>query len=187
MLKEENYLDELARGSEKAFHSLFTAYYPSLLSFASTFISDREISEDIVQETFAKIWENRKSSTKITNLTAYLYQTVRNRCLNHLRAVKVRQEAISVFQEETPVEESHHYLREETYRLVFNSLNNLPPACREVFLRTINGFSAKEIAEELSISVETVKKQKQNARRILKEELGHLYLIFIYRVPPFCF
>ena len=58
------------------------------------------------------------------------------------------------------------------------TLEDLPPGSRNVFSRAIQGYSAKEIADELGIAVETVKKQKQVARRILKEKLGNLFSLF---------
>ena len=55
-------------------------------------------------------------------------------------------------------------------------MEDLPPACRTVFSLTLEGYSAKEIAEKLDIAVETVKKQKQIARKILKEKFEKLFL-----------
>lgn len=101
---------------------------------------------------------------------------VRFKCFNYLRAEKIRNEATRSFTEEIDITEINNYIAEETFRLVMNSMEDLPPACRTVFSLTLEGYSAKEIAEKLDIAVETVKKQKQIARKILKEKFGKLFL-----------
>ena len=72
----------------------------------------------------------------------------------------------------------NEYIKEETFRIVMSIVEELPPGSRNVFSRVIQGYSAKEIAEDLGITIETVKKQKQNARRVLKERLGNLFTFF---------
>ena len=72
----------------------------------------------------------------------------------------------------------NEYIKEETFRIVMSIVEELPPGSRNVFSRAIQGYSAKEIADELGITIETVKKQKQNARRVLKERLGNLFMFF---------
>lgn len=167
---EDDNISGLIRGDEEQFRRLFTDYYPSLLSFSVKYVENRDVAEDIVQDVFVRLWENRSELGEVTNLSAYLYQMVRNRSLNHLRAEKVRKDVSKKFHEE-PMQEMNHYVREETVRWVMHFLDQLPPACRNIFSRFLQGYSAKEIAEELHIAVETVKKQKQIARRILQGKL----------------
>ena len=102
----------------------------------------------------------------------------RYKCFSHLRAEKVRQRVTKSFTEEFDETEINEYIKNETFRIVMNALEDLPPGSRNVFSRAIQGYSAKEIAEELGIAVETVKKQKQVARRLLKEKLGNLFTLF---------
>lgn len=168
----------LIGGDEKEFQTLFIDYYPVLISFAEKYVESQSVAEDIVQDVFVKVWEVRESLYEVENLSAYLYQMVRFKCFNHLRAEKVRKEVTKSFTEEMNVVEINEYIKDETFRLVMNALECLPAGSREVFSRTIQGYSAKEIAEELGIAVETVKKQKQIARRILKEKLGNLFMLF---------
>ena len=97
---------------------------------------------------------------------------------NYLRAEKIRQDATKFFTEELEVTEINEYIRNETFRIIMHALEDLPFGSRNVFSRAIQGYSAKEIADELGIAVETVKKQKQVARRILKEKLGNLFSLF---------
>jgi len=177
---EDNSMDMkgLMEGDEKTFQSLFIDYYPVLVSFAMKFVEEQEVAEDIVQDVFVRMWEGRKSMTEIDNLSAYLYQMVRFKCFNHLRAEKVRQQVTMSFAEELEIAEMNEYIEHETFRIVMLALEELPSGSRNVFSRAIQGYSAKEIADELGIAVETVKKQKQIARRMLKEKLGRLFTLF---------
>ena len=169
-------IQALARGEEKAFQQLFIEYYPALISFGMKYINTKEAVEDLVQDVFAKIWENRESLKNIDDLSAYLYQMVRFKCFNYLRDEKAHSEALRSYADEMDTEEMNAYIKEEAYRIAMQALEELPPASQNVFKRVIEGYSTREIAEELNIAIETVKKHKQIARRILKEKLGRLYL-----------
>ena len=160
---------------DEIFRNLFIDYYPSLISFALYYVGDKTIAEDLVQEVFVKLWETRERWSAVDDFSAYVYQMVRFKCFNYLRAEKIRNEATRSFTEEIDITEINNYIAEETFRLVMNSMEDLP-ACRTVFSLTLEGYSAKEIAEKLDIAVETVKKQKQIARKILKEKFGKLFL-----------
>ena len=168
-------INGLIRGNEKSFQILFINYYSVLVSFAMKYLESQDVAEDIVQDVFVKIWESREKLGEIDNLSAYLYQMVRFKSFNYLRAEKIRQDATKSFAEELDEIEMNEYIKNETFRIV---MQNLPSGSRNVFSRAIQGYSAKEIAEELGIAVETVKKQKQIARRILKEKLGNLFTLF---------
>lgn len=172
----------LMLGDEKAFQVLFVDYYSVLVSFAMKYLDNQDVAEDIVQDVFVKIWETREKLGAVDNLSAYLYQMVRYKCFSHLRAEKVRQRVTKSFTEEFDETEINEYIKNETFRIVMNALEDLPPGSRNVFFRAIQGYSAKEIAEELGIAVETVKKQKQVARRLLKEKLGNLFTLFFTMV-----
>ena len=161
---------------DEIFRNLFIDYYPSLISFALYYVGDKTIAEDLVQEVFVKLWETRERWRAVDDFSAYVYQMVRFKSFNSLRAEKIRNEATRSFTEEIDITEINNYIAEETFRLVMNSMEDLPPACRTVFSLTLEGYSAKEIAEKLDIAVETVKKQKQIARKILKEKFGKLFL-----------
>lgn len=183
MFKASSGGDMILLNEERAFQTLFVDYYPSLLSFARRFVEDKDVSEDLVQDVFVKVWENRKHLEGVEDISAYLYQMVRFKCFNHLRNEKVRNKATQLFVDEFDIECMETYIQEETYRMVMNALDDLSPACREVFTRFVQGYKAKDIAEELNIAVETVKKQKQIARKILKERLGKLFLFVLIYFP----
>ena len=136
---------------DEIFRNLFIDYYPSLISFALYYVGDKTIAEDLVQEVFVKLWETRERWSVVGDFSAYVYQMVRFKCFNYLRAEKIRNEATRSFTEEINITEINNYIAEETFRLVMNSMEDLPPACRTVFSLTLEGYSAKEIAEKLDI------------------------------------
>ena len=147
-------IGRLIGGDENVFQALFVDYYPSLISFAIKYVEREEAAQDIVQDVFVKVWETRE------------------------KLEKIRHDATRSFTEEMDVVEMNEYIKEETFRIVMSIVEELPPGSRNVFSRAIQGYSAKEIADELGITIETVKKQKQNARRVLKERLGNLFMFF---------
>lgn len=170
---------------EITFRDLFMDYYPSLFSFARHYVVESSIAEDLVQDVFVKIWETRENLKTIEDISAYLYQMVRFRCFNHLKGEKVRSSARQLFTQELHTDEIDNYIREETFRIVGKAMESLPPACRTIFSMTLDGYRAKDIADELHISVETIKKQKQIARRILKEKLGPSFFFLLWIYPHF--
>lgn len=169
---------KVAEGDELAFQEFFMEYYPSLRSFALRYVDQDMVAEDLVQDVFVKIWETRSTLKNIDDFSAYVYQMVRFKCFNYLRSQKIRDNAAQSFTQEQDIQDADDYVRDETYRLVMKAVDELPPACRQVFLLAMQGYAAKEIADQLNIAVETVKKQKQIARKVLKEKLGNL-LLFI--------
>mgnify|MGYP002577475926 CR=1 FL=1 len=146
-------INSLIGGDEKAFQVFFVDYYPVLVSFAMKYLENQETAEDIVQDVFVKIWETREKLGGIDNLSAYLYQMVRFKSFNYLRAEKIRQDATKFFTEELEVTEINEYIRNETFRIIMHALEDLPFGSRNVFSRAIQGYSAKEIADELGVQV----------------------------------
>ena len=125
----------LMKGDERAFQSLFIDYYPLLVSSAMKYVDEQEAAEDIVQDVFVKVWEGRENLQGIDNLSAYLYQMVRFKSFNYLRAEKVRQQATKSFTEELEFFEINEYIENETFRIVMHALEDLPAGIRQKRLR----------------------------------------------------
>lgn len=139
--------------------------------FALRIVEDSDVSEDLVANTFANVWQKIHDGLEIDNFKAYIYGAVRNECLSYLRNRKERVgiENIVEIDEET-IETSERDAK------IWKAIDNLPPKCREVFLLSKrDGLSNDEIAEEMGISVKTVKNQMTKAFSRLREALssGH--------------
>ena len=87
---EQYLLNELKQGNEKAFATLFKIWYKDLVIFASSFISNKEKCEDIVQSLFLKLWENRCSLDVNSSLKSYLLTSVRNYCFDYYKHESIK-------------------------------------------------------------------------------------------------
>ena len=151
-------LHDILRYDDVAVKFLFEHYYVPLVIFAKNYLPD--------------IVENREKFTSIDNLKAYLYQTTQNRCLKQLRHEGVKQRYI--FESQAMGEEAFyldHILEEEVYTQLIRAIDALPGQCRKVFRLVLENKSNQEIAEILSLSVETVKSYKKQGKALLYKRL----------------
>ncbi|WP_034917767.1 RNA polymerase sigma factor [Gillisia sp. CAL575] len=177
-------LERLKKNDKKAFQKVFESFYPRLVSYSYKFTYNQEVSEDLVQEAFIYLWENIDSLIIEKSLQAYLFTMVRNRSLNHLKKIKVTDAnylidiSISLsndFQEETfsELERGQLLLKAE------GILNCLPEKMQEIFkLKVMHNFSYKEIAEEMDISINTVKTQLKRANFKIESALLIVSILF---------
>ena len=139
--------------------------------FALKIVNDAELAEDLVANTFANIWQKMSEGLEIDNFKAYLYQSVRNECLSYIRNKK---ETISL--ENIPEVDETTIDTSERDAKIWKAIDELPEKCREVFLLSKrDGLSNEEIAEEMGISIKTVKNQMTKAFSRLRDALssGH--------------
>lgn len=154
---------------------LFKAYYGRLCYYAFQFIKDRSMAEDVAQDAFVAYWKNRLSIAKHdTAIKDYLYTSVRNSCLNLLRREKVIGRYMDSRSPEDYSEDKllHTLIEAEVIDALHKAINTLPDACRKVFtLGYLDGLSNSKIAEQLNISIHTVKTQKQRGLKVLRTKL----------------
>jgi RNA polymerase sigma-70 factor (ECF subfamily) len=141
------------------------------------------VAEEIVQDTFVKIWENAGRINIETSIAAYLYTSVRNNSLNHLKHEKIKkkyeqEEAIAPRPEDSTLEEQVDITLFRT--LLARALIDLPDKCREIFeMAKFEGLAYDEIAGYLEVSEKTVENQMGIALKKLRESL-HPYVKRIY-------
>lgn len=168
----ERLIEQLHQGNRLIFRQIFDEYYSGLRSFAYKYIEDDTITEDFVQEAFLSLWENKKEFNNKASIKSYLFTLVRNNCLNHLRHQKVRyknsEELKNLSLEQTFKD---LYLEEEVHTMVYDAIKDLSTKARRVVIMSMNGVSNPEIAEELNVSVNTVKTTKLRAYKILRNRL----------------
>jgi RNA polymerase sigma-70 factor (ECF subfamily) len=157
--------------------------YLELVTYASGYLFDKASSEDVVQEVFLFLWEESNKIDLKTNLKAYLYAMVRNRCLDRLKAVQITdgskileaQTAFSINYSTNWVVEEEKEIR---YQQAMDIIENLPVKMRIIVkLRLIENYRYKEIADELNVSLNTVKTQLKRAKAKLAELAISLILI----------
>lgn len=170
--------------TEEAFKALFHKEYSGLCRYAVSYLKDSYLAEDVVQETFIKIWEKKQEMIASPDLRFYLVTAVRNNCINVLRKQKAQPFALAEHTHEpepevqiTPMQ--YKEMAEERNRKISQALELLPPKCREVFLLVkMQGMSYKQVAEIMDISQKTVENQMGKALKILREGVLLELLLF---------
>ncbi len=185
---DENVIKSIAKGEEKAFALLYDCYYTYLNTVALYYIFNRDVANEIVNDVFINVWHKR--STLTYPIHFYLVQSVKNGCLNHIRSQRTNERVLNEhkkqlldFQEEyilsnpTPLQ---YVETQEIEKEVRNAIAQLPEKCRIIFEQYLfNGKLPNEIAEELFISVSTVRVQLKNAMDKLRLSLNHLTCIML--------
>ena len=167
---------------ESRYKILFNEFYPALVQFAFSFINNEDAAKDIVQEIFIRIWEKKVKFENELLLRKYLYLSTQNKCFTYLRDRKVqhyhKQQIIDNYQEQEEPNIINSLIKEEVYRQLLSSIEQLPPQCKKICLLTLDGKKPSEIAKELELNVETVKKQKKIALKRLQDKFRILILLF---------
>lgn len=177
---EREYLLKLVQTKDtEGFRLLYQHFYRPLVVFAMNYLDDKEEAEDVVEDLFLSLWENHYQFASYERLRNFLYMSVKNSVLNLIKHAKVREryELLAMQKEQWDEEDDRKMVREEVYRLMFEILDSFPVRCREIFRLALQGKKNEEIAEELGISVLTVKTQKNRGIKILKKRLGHLFVL----------
>ena len=191
-MKIDNYdnnatlIESLSKGDEGAYNYLIDTYHHQLCVYANSLVKNIYSAEDIVQNVFIKVWEQRTRLKPDHALKSFLYKLVYNEFIDLYRKNQslfsleksYYDSLISVIQEDDS----------ESFQRVLNVVNreiqNLPPKCKEVFiLSKKEGLTNIEIAEHLDVSIKTVEAQITKAFSILRSSLEEkiksvLFLLF---------
>jgi RNA polymerase sigma-70 factor (ECF subfamily) len=174
-LKDQFLIDGLGRRDKVVFDYIFNYYYSSLCTYSMQYLKDRDSIEDLVQDFFVSLWMEAPRLQIHTSLKSYLFYSVRNRCLDFRKHLKVtdKYRIFLLFAAENEDNQADHYLVESELRqAVEKGLSKLPPRCREIFELSRNkGLSNQEISDQLGISKRTVELQISNSLKILRKEL----------------
>ncbi|MCL6296703.1 RNA polymerase sigma-70 factor [Jejuia spongiicola] len=169
----------LKNGDRNAYKTIFDAYYKRLYVFALKYVEDSYMAEEIVENVLFILWQKRHKMGDIDNLKSYLYAMVRNTSLDYLK----NQKKFERYDKEK--HDSIHFMEqfiieEETHAILFQALESLPSKCRKVFeLSCIEGVKYADIAEDLQISLNTVKSQRARAIELLRIHLKNYPLFQI--------
>jgi RNA polymerase sigma-19 factor, ECF subfamily len=168
-------IDTLKKGGPDALQSLLKQFYNPLCLFAERLLADRAAAEDIVGESFIKLWNKRTDFETMQNIKAFMYITVRNACLNHLKQAKresLNQKQLAYLTSEKEEFVLNEMIRAEVLKEIMREIDKLPEQCGKVLkLGYLEGLKNQEIADMLKISVHTVKNQKARAIQLLKIRL----------------
>lgn len=174
------------------FEEVYITYYCRLKNFAKEYVIYEEDAENIVQDIFFELWNQRPTFVSYTNLSGFLFFSVKNRCIDFIRRKKVEHNAIDSLQKEylltlqvnlESLEEFNNKIfgEKDIDTLIHNAIESLPARCKEIFvLNKMYGYKQKKIAEELNISIKTVENQMATAYKKLKEYLKDYFILFLF-------
>ena len=165
----------------KAFKQFFADFYPSVCLFARKYLKDADLAKDIAQEAFIEFWKRKEKFTELTAIKGFIYTVTRNKCLN---VIKLRDIQENILKNKI-LSDDYSYeliLEEETYHIVHKAINSLASqSCRIVRL-SMEGNKNQDIADQLHISLNSVKTLKKNAYKQLRNQLKDyaFVLLLIY-------
>lgn len=160
MLEDIIHLKRLKEGDSRSFDFLFNKYYKDLVLFSCVFLKEQNSSEDIVQDIFFRLWENRENLTIESSLKAYLLTAVRNSCfeeLRHREVVRIHQNYVMGSLDLIDYNTEHYLLYSDLNDHLQEAIKKLPEDMRTIFeMNRFKNLKYREIAEELNVSVRTV-------------------------------
>ncbi|RKR81804.1 RNA polymerase sigma-70 factor (ECF subfamily) [Mucilaginibacter gracilis] len=173
---EAQLLALVAKGEQRAFTELFDAYYKQLGEYVNNLTESIEVTEEIVQDVFIKIWLKKETLIELDNFSYYLFILCKNQTLNHLRKKandKVRQSEWLKHIEEEIYTTDNSAVTEEYRVLIDHAINKLPPQQQKIYrLSREERLKHDEIAKLLNISPQTVKKHIKLALRFIKNDVN---------------
>ncbi len=174
MNKEFLYFSKMKEGDTNAFEYFFNEYSQSLYLYAFGYVKDKAVAEDLVQEIFVYIWENRKKIELHESLLGYMMRAVRNSCINLKEHLRTKQRYLQTQLCEDVVDEPYEVEDlQKLHRQLMNAIEKLPVKCRKIFtLACVEGLEYTDVAEQCEISVNTVKTQIRIAYRKLRRDLN---------------
>jgi RNA polymerase sigma-70 factor (ECF subfamily) len=164
---------EFQKGDPHAFTYFFQLHYRPLCYFASQLVGNQQDAEDIVKDTYVKLWQKHPDFATPQNIKAFLYITTRNACLNFLRHLQVREssrkELLYLEAEKGQELVVNQMIRAELMQEIYTEIEKLPEKRRMVFkLAYLEGLKNDEIADHMHISIHTVKEHKGKALQFLR-------------------
>jgi len=168
--------EAIRNGDLKVFEKLFRTHYDELCHFAYTYLKDWDAAEETVQDIFFQIWKKHEQLNIVKNVKAYLYQSVKNACLQIFKHKVVEKKYMDSLKIEGSKEaylpddelESHE-IQEKIERVI----QSLPERCRDIFLlNRFEGLKYQEIADRLAISIKTVEANMGRALKVFRENFS---------------
>ena len=174
-------------GSTQAFSKIYNYYYRPLYFFARRLVTDTQEAEDIVAESFIKLWNKHTDFQTLQNVKAFLYIATRNACFNFLKSSQTQssthKELFYLSDEDECI--FQHEVTTELLHLLHTDIERLPPKRRKIVKMILEGFTDKQIADKLNITSKTVRNQKANAIQLLRDAFLNRATYFIIAALSF--
>ncbi|MEP6595098.1 MAG: sigma-70 family RNA polymerase sigma factor [Ginsengibacter sp.] len=182
LIYDEGYLfQQVAHGDEQAFNRIVYYFYPTLMPFITGLTKSKEVAEEIIQETFLKLWIN-KGKLQTENLGGWLHMVAVNMAYTHLKRVAVEGRLLAHLRNTQPghsLSTEEDLVLKESETLMYNAVSRLPAQQQLVYkLSREDGLSRDEIAQQLNISPNTVKNHLLKAMQSIKVFMNKATKIF---------
>lgn len=168
-------LEEISKRNHRVFKNFFNKHYEEMVRYANGYLFDRDSSEDLVQEVFIYIWENAYKLKIESSLKGYVYTMVRNRCFNYLKSIKITDDfEFLEFNINLITEHVFDRVDDEDKKIVYHQIlkivDSLPEKMQQIVrLKFLHNYKYQDIANELGVSVNTVKTQLKRAKLKITE------------------
>lgn len=177
----------LNMGDSYSFEQIFRKFYPSLCFFAQHFVGNHDDAEDVIEELFVKLWKKHPQFETEQHLKAFLYRSAKNACLDFIKLSERSGARNTLFADERGYSEEgylNEIIRAEIIAEVFHAIESLPPQCNKIIAMSyVDGKTNQEIADELNLSVQTVKNQKGRGLAMLKQRLPNDKFLLLLLIP----
>ncbi|HNW56377.1 MAG TPA: RNA polymerase sigma-70 factor [Bacteroidales bacterium] len=184
MFSDLELITGLHDGNEIVFETVFKNYYERLCNYANTYINNMIEAEEMVQGTFLILWEKHEMIDIHTSLKSYLYRSVHNNCINHVKHLQVRRNHYDEYLHYADIEYeqvSNDLIGKELEQKINSVIESLPPQCKAVFkLSRLENLTYNEIAEKMGLSVKTIENHMIKALKTLRVELKEYLPLLIW-------
>jgi RNA polymerase sigma-70 factor (ECF subfamily) len=179
--EDRELVQKLNHGDLSAFNSLFKKYAESIYAFSLSITKEPYIAEEITQQVFIKVWEKRDTIKEHLSFKSFIFSICYSETISWLRKDKSEKRKVNSYGNESSFstnETLHTVEFRDVEIMALQFIELLPNKRKEIFKLSRNqGYSNKEIAEKLGISVKTVENQMTVALRTLKEKLADIGIL----------
>ena len=184
LLSDRQLFMEVSEGDERAFQHLFTRYYPRMISFAGMMVKSPYAAEEIVQEVFIRLWEQREVLAEVKSPENFVFIVIRNHTFNYLRAAaneQNRREQLWEALQQRAADETITLEMQEADQFFEKILAKLSPQQQKIFrMSREEGFSHQQLADDLQLSKYTVKKHIANSLKVFKSYLKYFRQMVLF-------
>ncbi len=186
---EEHLLQQMAIGDRNAFTLLYQRYWEDLFITAAKALRGKEEAADVVQEVFLSLWNRRNELNIQGSLAAYLHTSVRYKCIHYIEKNITRRDYLVQLVDVAIGSNAEINLQlKGMQQTIHNTVAKMPAKMKEVYkLSRQQHLSHKEISQNMSISVETVKKHIQHALQLIRKGIEpYEFILLIWAVFCLC-
>lgn len=187
LFNDPELINRIANGDREAFAQFYTAYLKNIYKYIYSICYVKETSEEIVQELFLKVWENRENLVNVRSVKAYLYQSAKHLLFDYIRRLQVESKALDIIELNALIGENYtdnHFIYSEYYQMAQQAIDLLPEKRKQIFkLRLNDELTLDEIALKLHISKSVVKKQLYAGVSFVRKYLykhGEIVMVLLY-------